>query len=143
VYVAGPLKPDEEHPYRVRSSWTQRVIRRIRAEAEHVGVRLLLPESDAIDPAHPNAFYREIDRRIAGADAVISILADGDRESAVEAMLASTHGKPQMIVAKSPHQVPRILRGMPGVVEVGVSHELPPTGLAGFLLRVRNKDWSR
>ena len=134
VYVAGPVvrgpADDDE--------WTESVFEQLQAEARKLGVRLVfpLPEPE-LEKAEPRAFFQEVSARIGGADAVISVFVPDDRATVVEASVAAMYGKPQLIIARFPDDVPRMLRGMPAEVEVSATPRNRQRTITDFLSRAR------
>lgn len=134
VYVAGPVIRDPTG----NDDWAESVIALLEAEARKLGVRLILPTSEPeLEKAEPRAFFREVSARIGGADAVISVFSPDDPATVVEASLAAMYGKPQLILARFPDDVPRLLRGMPAEVAVAASARNRQHAVADFLGRAR------
>src|SRR5687768_4010169 len=140
VYVAGPVLGRSRNSE--SSAWSREVMQLLRAQADDIGVHLVMPEADPkLEAADPRTFYREIARRIEGATAVVSVIDDGDPATTVESTLAGVSGKPQMIVARSDSNVPRLLRGMPAIQDVSVSPKSSKADFTEFLIRARDNEW--
>ena len=85
--------------------------------ARSLDFELLLPVSDPyLEIALPESFAREIRQRIERADGIVSIFSRTDSSGPVESTMASMMGRRQIIFAANPDIVPRIMRGMPGVL---------------------------
>jgi hypothetical protein len=64
----------------------------------------------------PEVFYSEIERRISSADTAIVVFTGEDVSAGIEATMASLKGKKVMIVSDELAHVPRLLRGLPNLV---------------------------
>jgi hypothetical protein len=70
-----------------------------------------------IDALSPENFFIAVSNMIRKSDAVITVLTDNDQSCPVESTIASLMHKPQCIM-HVPKAAPRLLRGLPGVVDV-------------------------
>jgi hypothetical protein len=115
LYVGGPvLRQDSAPPL-----WTKDVYLSLYTLAEQQRATILLPEGDGeLETMQPEAFYAEMDSRIRSSAAGIILFAAPNASAAVEATMLALAGKPQIIVAENSKDVPRLVRGLPGVARV-------------------------
>lgn len=115
IYVVGPVIRSGR--WFRRGDWPDPVYHAINAVGG--GTEFVLPSSEAsLESADEQAFYNAIYQRIKSSDGVITIISPNVISGAIEATLASTLGKKQLVIAKTLSDVPRMMRGLPGVVEV-------------------------
>ncbi|MBI4532102.1 MAG: hypothetical protein HY709_11355 [Candidatus Latescibacteria bacterium] len=114
IYVAGPVIRPGLANRRFRS-----VFHDVVTAADATGEKVVLPELDrSLDRLKPPDFVKLISDRIASADGVLTVLTEGDQSAPVEATLAAICQKPQLVLAKNTKRVPRMIRGLPFVVDV-------------------------
>ena len=115
VYVSGPV---------VRHSaqwdlepWVKSVYDRMENDAVW-GRRILLPVvQPELDAKMPLEFFHAIRKRMANATGVVAVFSPGDVPVAIETSIASAEGLKIVLIAEDPGSLPRLLRGLPGVVE--------------------------
>ena len=112
VFVAGPvLDPATEAAPEIYYALDE--------EAHRRGWSMSLPVREyEIDGLHPREFTEAITDRIGDAQCVVTVLSPHDQSAPVEATIASYLGKEQGVVVVDGARTPRILAGLPGVVEV-------------------------
>lgn len=111
MYVAGPVFE--------WGSGRHKIFEAVTEEAARLGSKVVLPVRDEyVDQLEPTRFTEHIVSEIEEADGVVTILAAGDQSVPVESAIAAMKGKRQIIVAEDGHKAPRILAGLPGVVDV-------------------------
>ena len=87
------------------------------------GHQVELPlRSRDLDKLSPTRFYDSVRKLIKKSDGVISVLAGEDLSGPVESTLASIRKKPQCMMEMSA-SAPRLLRGLPGMVDVTTINE--------------------
>ena len=117
IYVAGPVlrrDPFRSSPNELRDLYD--LLERI---AKRDGVKLVLPTFDKhLDKQGPAEFAKAIRKGVQEADGLIAMIdAPGAHKGtnlsvAGEAQWAADDGKPVVIVAKTPDDVPRLLRSL-------------------------------
>jgi hypothetical protein len=96
--------------------------------------------STATCSAEPPDFFHAVKRRITAADAFVGVLMPDDVCTAIEASIASAAGKRILLIVEEGLQVPRLLKGLPGVVRVigsGDAKSLVAECLPGLLGRTQ------
>jgi hypothetical protein len=112
IYVSGPPVDKIEYGKELHVV-IYRTIKKL-TEGKH---DVMLPiKTNKLSKLSDQAFYREMSRRINEADGLISVFVEGDRSTPVEATIASAKDKPQSILEVG--SAPRLIRGLPGIVEV-------------------------
>lgn len=115
VHIAGPVVG---RGTAVRS-WVGDAYRDIMASSRDLNIGATLPEATAeLELAEPDDFVEWNRRKIESSDIVITVFAHGDVSAGVEAGMAALLGKQQLIVAEDVARLPRMLRGLPGIVGV-------------------------
>jgi hypothetical protein len=114
IYVAGPV---------IRRWHTEpevsAIYETLTREAEDLNLQLQLPYSEQeLERMAPREFVEEIRNRLDTVDSVVAVYHDRDPSAAGESAIAALAGKRILIVSKNPTSVPRILRGLPGVIDV-------------------------
>ena len=128
IYVAGPVLTADAlrqptHPEEVLS--LEELYSRLRAEVERLGWDIWLPlREEELDRLSPRAFTHEILGRLSSADAVITVLREADQSTPVEAAFAAYSQKPQLVLAPAAITVPRIIQGLPEVINVTQFEEI-------------------
>jgi len=117
LYVAGPvIRQSMEWDL---SPWVQETYTRLSEIANKNATALSLPNAEPqLERSEAKEFFRAIRKRLAHAKAVITIFAAGDVSAAIETSIASVSGKKILILAEDPAEIPRLLEGLPGVVEI-------------------------
>jgi hypothetical protein len=77
---------------------------------------------------HQALFAQEISSRLSSADAVITVLAEADQSTPVEAAFAAYSQNPQLILAPAAATVPRIIQGLPEVIYVANLEDMEQVG---------------
>jgi len=96
--------------------WVQEIYRLLEAggSTRHA---VQLPQAEpALEKMKPLDLVHAMRQRIAGASALITVFTPGDVSAAVETTMASVAGKKIVLIAEAPEEIPRLLRGLPGVV---------------------------
>jgi hypothetical protein len=120
IYVSGPptssLK-EAKDPH----AMIYKVIAEI-LEENGVGYEVEFPiRNPELDMLGARDFFAEMSKKIDGAERVITVFQEGDQSTPVEATLAATKGKPQIVLELRDFQktagAPRLIRGLPGVIK--------------------------
>jgi hypothetical protein len=131
LYVAGPvLRSDSAGEIADFLSATYRLVSDAAKQA-NMGASLPFSER-SLEAALPQRFFEEIYGRINNADAVITVFAPFDPSGPVESAIAGLLKKRQLILAMRPSEVPRIMRGLPGVSGVVPAREPAAVSSAVF-----------
>lgn len=115
IHVTGPV---------IRQSatwdlypWVQEVYKKIESVASPAS-KVTLPHADPqLERDKPKEFFHDLNKRISSSKAVITVFTPGNVAAAIETSMASVAGKRILIIAEDPDDVPRLLVGLPGVVE--------------------------
>jgi hypothetical protein len=130
LYVAGPvirgllnsLPPSIATIYRL-----------IFQAAERLNIDAKLPEATLeMELANPERFFEGTVEAIESSDAAITVFTGSDVSAGCEATIAALSHKRQLFIVEDQTNVPRLLRGLPGVVEVASAKE--PDVLAAKIL---------
>ena len=122
-------QPDERF-----SEWHWMAVQYIGFKAAEYGVHAMLPQLDpAIDRLPAPHFFEVIRTRIGMADGVISLLSGDDPATAAESCLADAQDKPQLVIGRDQRSVPRLIRGMPSVLGVAITDQIPASDIDSFL----------
>jgi hypothetical protein len=91
----------------------------ITSECNERNIEVRLPVREpALDALEPRDFVKDITERIRFADLVLRIFVAEDKSGPVESAIASLLKKKQLIVGANGAKVPRLERGLEGVVGV-------------------------
>jgi hypothetical protein len=113
VYVAGPVWD----PAGYKSA--PAIYADLDREAALRGWSVSLPEREReLDELQGSDFTKAITDRIDDAQCVVTVLSPDDQSAPVEATIASYIGKEQGVVVVEGARAPRVLAGLPGVVQV-------------------------
>lgn len=114
IYVAGPvIRRWQSHPE------VHAIYATLEREAESLGIPLHLPYSESeLESMSPKEFVTEITNRLSNFEAVIAVYHDRDPSTASESAIAALSGKRLLIVTDDTGLVPRLLRGLPGTMDV-------------------------
>lgn len=121
VYVAGPvLRNNSLHGDR-----RELIYRHIYRTLTDAGFKVIIPALEyEAERADPHTFFEMMRDRIVSADLVITIFPDRNRSVPVESTIASFMNKKQYVIGAELENVPRLLKGLPGVLMVASTHEL-------------------
>jgi len=123
LYVAGPvLRPDSSGQI---AELLNAIYGAVADTARQANMGMSLPVQERfLEEAAPEQFFAEIYNRITAADAVITVFAPFDPSGPIESAIAALLKKPQLIIALRPNEVPRMMRGLPGVSAVVPAREI-------------------
>jgi nucleoside 2-deoxyribosyltransferase len=115
VHIAGPVV-GRRTPVK---GWVAHAYQEIMQSSRDLNLEAMLPEAKPeLEAAEPDAFVEWNRQKIDSSDIVITVFAHDDVSAGVEAGMAALLGKQQLIVAEDVSRVPRMLRGLPGIVGV-------------------------
>jgi hypothetical protein len=84
------------------------------------GCQVLLPRvAPELQAREPSELFHAIRKGVGGTAALIAIFTPGDVSVAIETTMAAVDGKKIVLVAETPEDVPRLLRGLPGATVMG------------------------
>jgi hypothetical protein len=112
IYVSGPPVDKIERGKDLHIV-IYRTIKKLTKGKHDVVLPIKTPELSKLSEQD---FYNEMSRRISEAEGVISVFVEGDQSTPVETTIASAKDKPQSILEIG--SAPRLVRGLPGVLEV-------------------------
>jgi hypothetical protein len=117
LYVSGPvIRQSMEWDL---APWVQEIYTQLSALAHRQGKTVILPNAEPqLEHSDPKEFFRAIRKRIGSAKAVVSVFAAGDVSAGIETCMASVAGKKIVLIAEDPSEIPRLLEGLPGIVNV-------------------------
>jgi len=116
VYVAGPVIRGLLHHL---PPSVAKIYRLIFQAAQQRQAHANLPEATLeMELASPAQFFERTVEAIRSSDAAITIFTGSDVSAGCEATIAALSGKKQLFIVEENDNVPRLLRGLPGVVEV-------------------------
>jgi len=97
--------------------WVKEIYQKIEGDTQ-LRRKVLLPRADReLEKEGDGAFFHAMRQRISTSKALITVFTPGDVSAAIETCMASLAGKNILVIAEDPDDVPRLLRGMPGVKE--------------------------
>jgi hypothetical protein len=107
--------------------WVQHLYELVE-RASPKGSKVLLPRAEPdLERKQPLEFFHVMRRRLGVASAVVAVFTPGDVSVAIETTMAAIEGKKIVVIAENPEEIPRLLRGLPGVVETMRPEEFKET----------------
>lgn len=114
VYISGPVV--RQSPAWDLPPWVETLYKQLHVLLRERGHVPAMPIADAaLEDETPPEFFRTIRKRIGAAKAMVNVFIPGDSSSAIEASIASVSRKKIIMVTEDPEEVPRLLKGLPGV----------------------------
>ncbi len=128
IYVSGPVVEKLD-----KTSLHARIYKSIEQIVSNKHKVELPIRASALTKLSPPEFYNAIASKIIAADGVITLWVPNDQSTVVETTTAALSDKHQCVLFLSKTSPPRIMRGLPKVLEVT---EIGPTNLDDEVRRV-------
>lgn len=119
--------------------WVQGIYTNLQAGLRQHKVEARLPIAEPeLEQKEPREFFHAMHKRVSSSVALVSVFTSGDVSAAIEASMASVAGKKILVIAEHPEEVPRLVKGLPGLIDVLDAASMPE-GLEAALSRLLSK----